>query len=151
MLLKNNILFKKLNNNGFVITSDSFLSLTLLFLLILASIYYVSQIGFSSWNNIDLINSARDLSIVFEKGLYFENAIAHGSSELLLEKINSTPQSFCFETSIIPEGEVVPIIIASKVGCSKNYEELIVVNRSIVFNDSNIISFYNIRVEAWYK
>ena len=140
-----------MKNNGFVVTSDSFLGLTLLFLLVLASIYYTSQISFDSWNNIDLINSARDLSTVLDKGNFFENAIKQGSSELLLEKINLTPQSFCFEVSVFPENVVVPSLVASKSGCVKNYEELIVVNRAIVVNDVNSISFYTACVEAWYK
>lgn len=140
-----------MKNNGFVITLDSFLGLTLLFFLIIASLYYVSQISFSSWNNIDLINSARDLSIVLEKGDYFEDSIIQGSSEILLEKINSTPQSICFEVSLTPENSSLPTIIASKSGCSKNYDELIVFNRVIVVNDGEDFDFFVASTEAWYK
>ncbi len=140
-----------MKNNGFVITLDSFLGLTLLFFLIITSLYYVSQISFSSWNNIDLINSSRDLSIVLEKGNYLEDAIIQGSSELLLEKINSTPQSICFEVSLIPENSSFSTIIASKSGCSKSYDELIVVNRAIVVNDGDDFDFFVVSIEAWYK
>ncbi|MDD4251196.1 MAG: hypothetical protein PHX27_03325 [Candidatus ainarchaeum sp.] len=140
-----------LGSKGFVITSDSFLGLTILFVLILASMFYISQVSFNSWNNIDLINSARDVLIVFDKASYFENAILQGSSEVLVEKINSTPKSLCFELSLIPKDSSIPLIIALKSGCFKNFNELIVVNRSIIVNDGASVSFFTARVEAWYK
>jgi hypothetical protein len=138
-----------LKNNGFIITSDSFLGLTLLFLLVLISMLYVSQINFDYWNNINLIDSARDVSIVFDKGNFFEQAILEGSSELLLEKLNVTPGQLCFEISILPEDSEIPFMVASKYGCSKKNDGVSVV-RSIVVEDDGF-DFYLARVEAWYK
>jgi hypothetical protein len=140
-----------LKNNGFVITSDAFLGLTLLFLLILVSLSYISQVSFVAWNNIDLINSARDLSIVLDKSNVFENSILLNSSELLLDELNSTPNSFCFEINIVPENSSVPVLSVLKTGCSKNFDELIVVNRSIIVNNNNVFSFFVVKTEAWFK
>jgi hypothetical protein len=138
-----------LKNNGFIITSDSFLGLTLLFLLVLISMVYVSQINFDYWNNINLIDSARDVSIVFDKGNFFEQAILEGSSELLLEKLNSTPGQLCFEVSIFSEGSKIPQMVASKYGCSKKNNEVSVVRAVVVEDDG--FDFYLARVGAWYK
>ncbi len=138
-------------NRGFIISSDAFIGLTVLAFLILVSLSYVAQVNIDSWNNIDLINSARDLSTVLEKNLVFENAIKQQSSELIQQNINESLQSICFEARIYSSTDLnTPILGALKADCTKSFSELVSVERTIIVNDSNV-SFYVAKMEAWYK
>jgi hypothetical protein len=137
---------------GFILSSDAFLGLTLLALLIVVSFGYISQINPSVWNNIDLINAGRDLSITFKKSDVFTNAIKLSSAELLFDKLDSTPNSFCFEVNIFAESNLdVPIINAMKAGCIKSFDEFVVINNSLVVNNNDEVSFYLVKVGVWYK
>jgi hypothetical protein len=140
------------NRRGFILSSDAFLGLTLLALLIVVSFGYISQINPSVWNNVDLINAGRDLSITFKKSDVFTNAIKQSSSELLLDKLDSTPNSFCFEINIFEESNTnVPLINAMKAGCIKSFDELVVINNSLVVNNNADVDFYLVKVGVWYK
>ncbi len=140
-----------MKNKGFIISSDAFLGLTLLSILILISISYISQVDTNSWNNIDLINAGRDLSIVLDKSGVLEDAIKQSSTEVLSNKLVTTQNNICFEVNVFNEENLgVPMMSSIKAGCVKNYSELVVVNRSFVVED-NTLDFYLVKVEAWYK
>lgn len=140
-----------MKNKGFIISSDAFLGLTLLSILILVSISYISQVDTNTWNNIDLINAGRDLSIVLDKSGVLEDAIKQSSTEVLSNKLVTTQNNICFEVNVFSEENLgVPMMSSIKAGCVKNYSELVVVNRSFVVRD-NALKFYLVKVEAWYK
>ena len=150
--MKNNLLHNIFGCKGFILTSDAFLGLTLLALLIVVSFGYVSQINPMVWNNVDLINAGRDVSITFEKSNVFENTIKQSSSELLLDKLDATPNSFCFEINIFEEANLtVPKINVMKAGCTKSFDEFVVVNSSLVVNNNDDVEFYLVSVGVWYK
>lgn len=136
-----------MNKNGFVISTDSFLGLTIIAFVIIASLFYLSQINFSSWNSVYLINSARDVAIVLEKSDSFKNSVFLNSSELITEKLNATPDSKCFEVSIFGENYVDPKIVSLKPGCVKLFREKFSIDRSFVVDNN----FYLAKVEVWYK
>ncbi len=121
-----------MKDRGFVISADSFLGLTLMAFIIIVSLFYSSQVNLSSWNSIDLINSARDISIVLEKSNTLENSVFLNSSELLVEKLNSTPNNVCFEVSIFSSNSDLAKVIATKSGCTKVFLEKFSVDRSFV-------------------
>ena len=139
------------SNKGFIITSDSFLGFTMIVLISLIALSYLSQLNTNTWNNVDLINSGRDLSIVLEERDIFKDSIAQQSSELLFESLNATQNSYCFEISLYEDNESVPKIVAVRTGCTKNFTELIVINRSFVIDSNNSITNYYAKIEVWYK
>jgi hypothetical protein len=134
-------------NKGFIISTDSFLGLTLMAFIILIAIFYISIISLDSWNSIDLINTSRDEIALLEKNNVLKNSITQASNELIIEKLNETTQNICFEVSIYEYGNTFPDLIAKKSGCVKNTDELFIVNRSFV-TDTN---FYTAKIESWYK
>ena len=139
-------------SRGFVITTDAFIALTLLSIIVVLSFSYISQINLSSWDSIDLMSYARDESVVLEKSLALENSIKQASSELILVGISSSPDQFCSEVSIFAESNLDnPMLYAIKPGCTKTFSELVVVQRTIVVADSANSGFYVARVGAWYK
>jgi hypothetical protein len=141
-----------MKDKGFILTFDSFLGIVLLFFLILATFFYISQISFDSWNSIDLITYARDEATVLEKNLVFENAIRQGSSELIRQNLNATHNPICFEASIFEDNNITsPVIIATKSGCVKNSDSIYAINRTVVVKNNADINFYLIKMEAWYK
>jgi hypothetical protein len=140
-----------ISKKGFILTSDSFLGFTVLALVSLLALSYLSQINIDAWNNVDLINSARDLAIVLEEKDVLKDTISQQSSELLLETINSTQNSYCFEVSLYESSESLPDIIAVKSACTKDFTELIVINRSFVIDSNTTITNYYAKIEAWYK
>ena len=72
--------------------------------------------------------------------------------ELLFDKLDSTPNSFCFEVNIFAESNLdVPIINAMKAGCIKSFDEFVVINNSLVVNNNDEVSFYLVKVGVWYK
>jgi hypothetical protein len=140
-----------MKNKGFILSSDAFLGLTLLSILIIVSFGYVAQINSNVWNNVDLINAGRDVMLTFKENNIFENTVRQNSAEILLDNLNSTPNSFCFEINIFEESDTsVPIINVIKTGCIKNYDEFVVVNGSLVINNDNL-DYYLVRVGTWYK
>jgi hypothetical protein len=149
--MKNSLLHNTLKSKGFILTFDAFLGLTLLAVLIIVSFGYVAQVNPIVWNNIDLINAGRDVSITFEKSNVFSNAIKQNSSELLVDKLDATPNSFCFEINIFESANLyVPKINVIKAGCNKNFDEFVVVNSSLVVNNGSL-DFYMVGVGVWYK
>ncbi len=141
-----------MRSRGFIISADAFLAITLLAVLASIAFFYLSTVSFTAWDNIDLINAVRDEAIVLEKQQVFENAIKQQSADPLLSKLNSTPNAFCFEVSIFSEDNLdIPIIYVSKTGCTKNFSELVVANRTIVSNSDTSVGFYIAKVGGWYK
>ena len=140
-----------MKNKGFVLTTDSFIGITLLALFMLISLSLTSQVKINAWNNIDLVVVTRDIGIVLEKNNVLENAVLQGSSEILLSSLNSTPKATCFEINLYKSNDlVVPKISAIKAGCTKNFDELIIINRSFVVN-SNDVNFYIAKIGGWYN
>ena len=136
-----------MNNKGFIISTDSFLGLTLLSLIIIFSLFYLSQLNVFAWDSVTLIDSARDLSTILEKSKTFENSVRLESSELIVEKLNATQERICFEVTIFEKNSLNPKLISTKAGCSTQSSEKFSVDRSFVL-DSN---FYLAKIEAWYK
>ncbi len=136
-----------MNKKGFVISTDSFLGLTLLSLIIIFSLFYLSQLNVFAWDSVNLIDSARDVSVVLEKSGVFENSVKLGSSELLLEQLNATPQRICFEVIIFDKNSLNPLLISTKAGCLVQNFQRFSINRSFIV-DSN---FYLSKIEVWYK
>jgi len=136
---------------GFIITSDSFLGLTLLAFFLLVSFFYLSQINTYSWNSVDLVNSARDLSTILEKNSILSDAISQESAGTIVSVLNSTPAAFCFEVTIFQStSTAIPFMNATKNNCNKGSAELVSINRTVVLNNSSSV-FYVARVEAWAK
>lgn len=135
---------------GFLITVDAFLSVTLMLLLITASLFYLSQAKVDSWNTVDLKSAVTDLSTILEKNLVFEDSIKQSSSELLLEKLNNSSSKYCFSTTIYNSSLSI-FMSAVKTGCTKNSEEILSTERVIVVNSSGTISFYVARIDGWFK
>ena len=140
-----------MNKNGFIISVDAFLSMTLLAFIILISFFYLSTISLSSWNSVDLINMARDEATVLEKNSSFSNAVSIGSAEEILSNLNATPEKFCFEVSISRQGVSVPILGTKKSGCVKSFTELYSVQRTFVVKDTTNVYFYVAKIDVWYK
>lgn len=136
-----------MNKKGFIISTDSFLGLTIIAFVIVISLFYLSQVNLSSWSSIYLIDSARDVSIVLEKSDTLKNSVLLNSNELITQKLNATPDNICFEVNIFDSENNFPKLIALKSGCSKVFSKMFSVDRSFVV-DSN---FYLAKIEAWYK
>ena len=135
---------------GFIITVDSFLSITLVALLIVLAFGYISLIKLESWNSIDLKNSVSDLSILLDKTDSVDNALLSYSTEGISSVLNSTPSNICFESTVFDSDSIV-ILHAIKTGCTKNSAQVFSAERLIVLNDNGSISFYISRVEGWFK
>ena len=141
-----------MQTKGFIISTDAFIGLSMLAFIVVIAFFYLSTVSLTSWNTIDLIDASRDEITVLEKQQVLENAIKQSSADLILSKINSTYDSHCFEVSIFNQNNLsVPIIYALKTGCTKNYSQLVVANRTIVVNSDNNIEFYVVKIGGWYK
>jgi ABC-type amino acid transport substrate-binding protein len=137
---------------GFIISTDAFIALTLLAFLAVVSFFYLSTITSTSWNTIDLINTARDEAIFLEKQQIFEDAIKQQSSDILLDKVNATPNAYCIEISIFNENNLtVPMLYVLKSDCTKGFSDLATSDRTIVVNSGNNVSFYVAKIGVWYK
>ena len=137
---------------GFIITTDAFIGLSLLTFIVVISFFYLSTVSLTSWNTVDLINMTRDEITVLEKQQVLEDAIKQSSVDLILSKINATPDSHCFELSIFPETNlIVPKLYALKTGCTKNYDQLVVANRTVIVNSDTNIEFYVAKLGGWYN
>ncbi len=140
-----------MNKKGFFITLDSFFAITLLMLLVLLAYFYVSGAQQESWNSVDLKNFSYDYLSILERNDLIENAILQGSSSLLQNEINNSPEKLCLELSIYEESNFSePIVYALKSNCTKYYSNFTSVERTIVvFSDSDA-QFYVARLGGWY-
>jgi hypothetical protein len=137
---------------GFFLSIDSFISITMMLMLILLAFFYMSKVDVSSWNSVDLKTMASDQLSVLEKSLALENSVKQYSAEPILAQIDSSPNAYCFETSIFGAGNLsVPVIHTIKTGCIKKFDESSVAERALVVNADGNISFYVAREEAWVK
>lgn len=142
----------KSNQKGLFITTDAFVGLTLVFVLILASMVFLSQVSFNSWNSIDLIIASRDQATVLEKNEVLENSIKQNSSEPINSELINTPQNLCFEVNIFSNNNLdLPILSSIKPGCVKYFKEYSSNERTIIINEDNQVSFYIARVGVWYQ
>lgn len=127
---------------------DSFLSLLFISGIILLAFFHTSQIQTNSWNSVDLRIIASDQLIVMEKGLVLEQAIFDQSSIVLQQDLNMTSPNKCFEISIFDNSNYdVPLLHATKSGCSESFIEKASVERT-VFVDGN---FFVAKLEGWVK
>jgi len=142
----------KKNSKGFLISADSFLALTLLFVFILFSFFYISKTSSDSWNELDLITAARDESAVLEKSGVLESSVKSSSSDLILEYLSSTPHNYCYDVGIFsPTNLSLPIISVKKSGCFSSSEKVSSAERTfMVVNDSSV-DFYIARILVWIK
>lgn len=139
-----------LKEKGFVITIDSFLSITLVAIFVILAFGYISLIKLESWDSIDLKNSSSDVISILDKTNAFENALLSYSTEGIFSIINSTPSNICFESTVFDnESNIVLHLI--KTGCTKNSTHVFSVERSIVLNKSGTVSFFIARIEGWFK
>lgn len=137
---------------GFIITTDAFLAITVLAVLILSSIIYVSQISSTSWHSADLVSISRDELTVLEKERIIEDSLEQSSAELITSKLNYSPNAYCFELSIYPQNDPdTPVMHAIKSGCTKSSSDIRVAERAIVVNDQGNISFFIAKMGAWQK
>ena len=139
-----------LKEKGFIITVDSFLSITLVAILMMLAFGYISLIKLDSWNSIDLKNSVSDLSILLDKTDSINSALLSYSTEGISSVLNSTPNNTCFESTVFDSGSTV-VLHAIKTGCTKSSTQVFSVERSIVLNDNGVVSFFISRVEGWFK
>jgi len=142
-------LFKGSKEKGFIITVDSFISITLVLVFVLVSFYYLSNVTINSWNTVDARTLAFDEGAVLEKSLALENSIKQSSSEPLLSIINSTPSGYCFEVIVFDSTMVLPTVHAIKTGCTKNSSTLTSVERAFVVRENSIVSVYIARINVW--
>jgi len=141
-----------MQTKGFIISTDAFIGLSLLAFFVVISYFYLSTVSLTSWNTIDLIDVTRDEITVLEKQQVLENAIKQSSADLILSKINATQDSLCFELSIFSQSNLdVPMLYAIKTGCTKNYEQLVVADRTLVVNTDTNVEFYIAKIGGWYK
>jgi len=141
-----------MHNKGFIISTDAFLGLSMLAFIIVISFFYLSTVDQSSWNTVDLIDLTRDEITFLEKQQILENAIKQSSADLILSNLNATPNSPCFELSIFSETNLsVPMLYALKTGCTKNYSQLVVADRTLVVNTDTNVQFYIAKLGGWYK
>jgi len=141
-----------MKSKGFVITTDAFIALTLLFLFTIVSLFFVSNVSMNAWNSVDLSLASRDEAAVLEKSLSFESAVLWGSAEPIVSIINASPEAYCFEVALYSESDLnTPVLFALKSGCVKSFSEISVSQRSVVVNSGNDLSFFVARVGAWYK
>ena len=137
---------------GFIITIDAFMGLSMLAFIIVISFFYLSTVSLTSWNTIDLINTTRDEVVVLEKQQVLENAMKQSSADLILSKLNATPDSHCFELSIFSEDNLdIPVLYALKTGCTKDYAQLVVADRTFIVNTDTNVEFYVAKLGGWYK
>lgn len=142
----------QINNKGLFISTDSFVGLILVFILILTSMVFLSQVSFNSWNSIDLINAVRDEATVLEKNMVFEDSIKQNSSEIISLNLINSPSAFCFDVAIFRSSDLeLPIISTIKPGCVKYAKEISSIERTIVINQNGVIDFYIARVSGWYS
>lgn len=142
----------QINNKGLFISTDSFVGLILVFILILTSMVFLSQVSFNSWNSIDLINAVRDEATVLEKNRVFEDSIKQNSSEVISLALVNSPSTFCFEVNIFRSSDLeLPLISTIKPGCVKYSKEISSLERTIVINQGGIINYYLARVSGWYS
>ena len=115
----------KISENGFIITVDSFLGITLATIFIILALFYLSLISLDSWNAVDLKDSCSDLISVMEKNGVIVDALFSSSSEEISLILNSTPQNTCFELIIFDE-ESINVIHSIKTGCVKSSRRVFV-------------------------
>lgn len=140
----------KVGKKGFIITVDSFLGITLAFIFVILAFGFVSLVQIDSWNSIDLKNSVSDLSSIFESQNIISIALLSYSTEGVLDILNATPPSVCFE-SIVFDSELSIVLHSIKTGCNKNSNQVLSAERLIVVNDGVSISFFVSRVNGWFK
>jgi len=143
---KNNYLKEK----GFIITVDSFLSITLVTLLVILAFNYVSLIKLDSWDSVDLKNSSSDVISILDKSNSFNDALLSSSTEGISSILNSTPNNVCFESTVFDSDSNI-VLHTIKTGCTKNSTSVFSVERSIVLNNSGVNSFFIARIEGWVK
>ena len=137
---------------GFVLSSDAMISLTLFFFLVMVSFFYISQISVTAWDAADLLNAVRDQATVLEKSGALDSAVQQGSSQAVLDMLNSTPGVFCFEVSVFdPANFQTPVLHSIKSDCTKSYSTLMSTERSMVVRQNAHVSFYVARVDGWFK
>ncbi len=146
-MVKKNFLLKE---NGFIVTVDSFLSITLVAILLVLAFGYISLIKLDSWDSIDLKDSCSDVISVLDKADYLSDAILSYSTENISSILNSTPNNKCFELTIFNSDSNI-ILHLIKTGCTKNLTQVFSVERSIVLNNNGSVSFFIARIEGWFK
>jgi len=140
-----------MNLRAFIITVDSFLGTTLMFIFLALSFFFLSQISLSSWNNVDLRNAVGDEAAILEKNLVLENAVNQSSSEAISAALNSIPGNYCFEAVVLDASDSSLVMDATKAGCIKSSSSVFALNRAFVVRNSSSVSFYLVRLEGWIK
>lgn len=135
---------------GFVLTIDAFLASVVLAAIIVLSIFYLSEINLSSWAKIEMKSLVYDEATVLEKSGTLENAIITSSSEGIINQMDSTPQSQCFEVTTFDQWGSIAIH-AQKAGCTKNSGDIISNERIIAVRTATGTEYYTARTEGWLK
>ena len=137
---------------GFVLTVDAFLSVTLILLFIILSFFYLSKTSVYSWNAVDLRLVTGDELAVLEKGGVLESAIKQSSSEGILSALNDTPNSYCFSLTVYDySAALAPKLNSVKSGCAQKGNDVSSVERTIISRNASDINFYIARLEGWRK
>jgi hypothetical protein len=137
------------SNKGFIITIDSFVSVTLMLFIIVASFFYLSQVSLTSWNSVALRNAVFSELAVLEKDSILERAVVQSSSEELLSALDLSPQNYCFEVVVFDENVSSPLVHALKTGCVKTAKETVSAERTFVVVENESASFYVARGIGW--
>lgn len=140
------------SKKGFILSTDAFLGLALMFIVVLVSYAYINQSSNNTWSSLDLVSFARDEAAVLEKSLALKNSILSSSAEPILEYISFAPDAYCIEVNIFSSSNLVsPIITATKPGCTKSFSNIAFVDRTVVVNSGSSINYYIAKVGVWFK
>ena len=152
---------RKLGEKGFFFTVDAFLSLTFVTAVVLLALFHMSNVQLDSWNSIDLRTATNDALVVMEKSGSLDDAfklnnagdeIITASALPILDDLNKTSQSYCFEFIIFDSGDISePVFHVMKPDCSKESYEFASVERPLVVVKEGLVKNYVVRLGGWRK
>jgi len=141
-----------LGKKGFVISVDVLISLMMVSFIIVASLFYLSQVTLTSWNSVDLLNVTQDEAMILDKSAVFETSLSQNSAEPILASINASPENYCFEVSVFSQSDfTLPLLHTIKTGCVKRSSDLSSVEQTFVVHSGGSVLFYVARIEGWIK
>ena len=140
-----------MKSRGFAISLDAILAMFVLFSIILASVFYLSQIEQNASRSNYLKEFSMDAATVLEKSGKFERAILNNRTNELRTFLNKMPYSICSEIKLYSENESTAKIVLLRPGCRQDYSELASITRSFIVEKNYDLNYYYAEFNSWYR
>lgn len=142
-----------MTNRGIIHSMDALLSLLIVLVVVFTVNYYVNSSALNDSQQSDWLKQMSvDVGTVLEKNGRASTAIQNNNVSVIRTYLNQLPHAWCVDVSIFSNNDLNSAILAVvRPSCKTDASEYAVTNRSIVVTSGSSVSFYVMKVKAWWR